>query len=597
MISEPNYSVPKDPKKMIVPKSTKIVDLFGSNHRIQVPKYQRAYAWGKNEILDMMTDLKTSMEDGEPIFLGNFVFDVSNEEIYSIVDGQQRLTSIALLLIACRTRAKELENHQLASALQNKISFTDPTTGEMESERLIPSRTIAKVFQHISNYNWEGDFPAKIGTTAVKRQSNKLEPLYDFMSTEIADFDSTKLSQFLSALYNSYVIQVDIEDTLDAFDIFERMNARGMSLNAADLVKNYLYANLLHSQDIESQWDDITENSDGTLQRMLKYFWVSRRGAVLGKDIYRKLKVYGQSVGAAQLTDELSVFSSYYAALRSNDEHKIAEWFRLEACDNVASNQEYLSRFVAAVQALNLFKIAQHHPLVYSIVKAYERTPQSDGDTKVLLKLLANLEKYHFVNNQVCQRIGNEVEKPYAEFAQKFFSTQDFRGVSSEFNSMLTTKRAPEDEFVSRFVELEYSTMTLAETCYIFDRLNNQGLNASEWVKIFDPDPLVTKKSYNTEHFLSRNPEIQPSPEDKEAVDNIGNLFIISRHTNSHLQNRPPAEKIPLLRERGLSLRYVVKFLGEFEAGDGVWGHRQIRKRAEDMARHGYRSVWNLEQI
>jgi hypothetical protein len=184
---------------MIIPKSTKIVDLFGSNHRIQVPKYQRAYAWGKNEILDMMTDLKTSMEDGEPIFLGNFVFDVSNEEIYSIVDGQQRVTSIALLLIACRTRAKELENHQLATALQNKISFTDPTTGEMASERLLPSPTIANVFKHISNYNWDGNFPAKIGTTAVKRQSNKLEPLYDFMSTELADFDSTKLSQFLAA--------------------------------------------------------------------------------------------------------------------------------------------------------------------------------------------------------------------------------------------------------------------------------------------------------------------------------------------------------------------------------------------------------------
>jgi hypothetical protein len=162
---------------------------------------------------------------------------------------------------------------------------------------------------------------------------------------------------------------------------------------------------------------------------------------------------------------------------------------------------------------------------------------------------------------------------------------------------MLMTKRAPEDEFIAKFVELDYSSVTLAEMCYIFDRINNYGLNASEWVKIFDPDPLVTKKSYNTEHFLSQNPEIPPSQEDKEALDNIGNLFIISRHTNSHLQNRPPAQKIPLLRERGLSLRYVVKFIEEFESGDGVWSHAQIRKRAEDMARHGYREVWNLVQI
>jgi hypothetical protein len=354
---------------------------------------------------------------------------------------------------------------------------------------------------------------------------------------------------------------------------------------------------LLQSQDIEAQWEDITENSDGTLQRMLKYFWVSRRGSVLGKDLYRKLKVYGQSVGAAQLTDELSVFSSYYAAIRSNDRSKIAEWLRLEGCENIASNDEYLKRFVFSAQALNLFKIAQHYPLVYSMAKAYERTPKADSDAKIFLKLLSNLEKYHFVNNQVCQRIGNEVEKPYADFAQKFFSTQDFRGCASDFSTMLMTKRAPEEEFVSRFVELDYSSMSLAETCYIFDRFNNHQLNASEWAPIFDPDPLVTKKSYNTEHLLSRNPEMPVSAEDKEAVDNIGNLFIISRHTNSHLQNRPPLEKIPLLRERGISLRYVAKFIEDFEAGDGLWGHQQIRNRAEAMARKGFREVWNLVQI
>jgi hypothetical protein len=154
---------------MIVPKSTKLVDLFSSSVRLQVPKYQRTYAWGKNELLDMMTDLKSSMEQAEPIFLGNFVFDISDPEIYKIVDGQQRLTSIALLLIACRERAKALGNHQLAHALQNKISFTDPTTGQMESERLLPSPSISDVFVYICKDDWDGEFPAKIGTKAVKR--------------------------------------------------------------------------------------------------------------------------------------------------------------------------------------------------------------------------------------------------------------------------------------------------------------------------------------------------------------------------------------------------------------------------------------------
>lgn len=582
---------------MIVPKRTSIVELYNSNARLQVPKYQRTYAWGKNEVLDMMTDLKSAMESETPIFLGNFVFDISEPEVYKIVDGQQRLTSLTLLLIACRERAKALENHPLAQELQKKISFTDATTGRMISERVLTSPSVSDVFAHVAKEDWDGYFPTKLDNKAVKRQSNKLKPLYDFMKSVLANFDSGKLSQFLKAVYSSYVIQVDIESELDAFDIFERMNARGLSLNAADLVKNYLYSNLLDSQDIldiETQWEDITRNADGTLQRMLKYFWVSKNGPVLGTELYRKLKQFGQTEGAVKLTYDLARFSSYYAAIRSDDEKKIQEWLVQEGCDGVASNHEYLRQFVSAAQGLNLFKITQHFPLIYSIAKAYERTEKLDKDSKVLLRLLKNIERYHFINNQICDRVGNEVEKPYAEFAEKFANTTDFRDTAKSFTALLLDKRAAEVEFVSRFVELDYSSLSLAETCYIFDRINNYGLNASEWAPIYDPDPLITKKNYNTEHFLSQNPENSVSGEERDVVDNIGNLFIISRHTNSHLQNKPPAEKIALLKDRGAGLRYITKFAQDYEAGDLAWGKKEIAQRAENLAEIAYRDVWDI---
>ena len=580
---------------MIVPKNTPVGVLFNTDARLQVPKYQRSYAWGKNELLDMMTDLKTAMSDESAIFLGNFVFDVSEPEVYKIVDGQQRLTSITLLLIACRERAKGLGNHALSQEIQKKISFTDATTGEMVSERVLTSPSISDVFTFISKDSWDGNFPAKIGAKSVKRQSNKLKSLYSYMKSELSAFDSAALSKFLKAIYASYVIQIDIQSQEEAFDIFERMNARGMSLTAADLVKNYLYSHLLDTQDIETQWEDIARNADGTLQRMLKYFWVSRKGYVLGTELYRKLKQYGQSEGAANVTNQLARFSSYYAAIRSDDEAKIAEWLRLEGCDGVAANHEYLKQVVAAAQGLNLFKITQHYPLIYSIIKAYEGTDRTTGDSKVLIALLRNIERYHFVNNQICERVGNEVEKPYAEFSLEFFETRDFRACANKFTIMLRDKLAKEAEFVPRFMELDYDNLTIAETCYIFDRINNSSLNASEWVKVYDPDPLITKKNYNTEHFLSQNPDYAVAAEDMEVVGNIGNLFIISRHTNSRLQNRPPVEKIPLLKERGGQLAYVTKFVRDFEVSDRSWGKTKIVQRAKDLAEKAYRDVWKID--
>jgi hypothetical protein len=550
-----------------------------------------------------MTDLKSAMSDDTPLFLGNFVLDVESENeesIFNIVDGQQRVTTLTLLLIACREHAKFLENFGLAQEIQKKISFTDATTGEMLEERVLVSPSISDVFSHIAKNDWAGDFPDQLDNRGVKLQARKLKPLYEYMKKELELFSLDELSKFLKALYSSYVIQIDIHSELEAFKIFERMNARGQSLTAADLVKNYLYQNLSTEQsiDIESQWEDITGNAGDTLQRMLKYAWISQHGYVAGNELYKKLKLYGQEKGALTLTRDLSDFSAYYAAVRTNNKQKIVDWLRNYGLSEVADNEEYQKQFTAAIMALNLFKVRQHIPLVYAILSAFRKTDKSDNLVKkVLLRLLRNLEKYHFINNLICDRIGNEVEKPYAEYSKRFATTEEFRECAKEFNTLLNEKLANEFEFVSRFVELDYSTLEMPETCYIFDRINNHSLNASQWVEVYNPDPQILKTNFNREHFLSQTPAFDVSDEDRGLVNNIGNLFVISRHTNSQLQNRPPAEKIQLLREKSLNLKYVIDFIDQFESSNRVWGKFEILQRADDLAKKSYREVWKLEQI
>lgn len=587
---------------MINPKSTTIGTLFNIDVRLKVPRYQRKYTWGKGELLDLMADLKSAMQSDSAIFLGSFVLDTASEDnFYNVVDGQQRVTSLALLLIACREHAKTLENPSLAQEIQKKISFTDPTTGEMLEERVLTSPSINEVFGSISANGWDGRFPDQINGRGVKLQNRKIKPLYEYMMKELEVFNGDELSRFLRAVYAAYVIQIDIQSEFEAFDIFERMNARGQSLTAADLVKNYLYQNLSSQDDIdvESKWEDITRNAGDTLQRMLKYFWVSRNGPVLGAELYKKLKQYGTEVGALSLTKELFDFSAYYAAIRSNDKDKLVKWLREYDYGDVANNEEYQDQFVAAIQGINLFKVTQHIPLICSIFSAFGRAEnRASLVSNILLRLMRNIEKYHFVNNEVCDRIGNEVEKPYAEFSKRFASTTDFRQCAREFNNMLGEKLANEFEFVSRFTELGYDSLDVSETAYIFDRINNYSLNASQRQKLYNSDPEIVKASFNTEHFLSQTPSYDDvPPEDMQVVHNIGNLFIISRHTNSTLQNGLPATKIQLLRDKSPNLKYVLDFCDRFESGDRMWGKTEILARARDLAEKAYREVWKMEQI
>ncbi|KKW01391.1 MAG: hypothetical protein UY36_C0023G0010 [Parcubacteria group bacterium GW2011_GWA1_49_11] len=230
---------------MINPNPAKIESILNSSIQFAVPRYQREFTWGKSEALEFFEDLKsyTELETGG-LFLGTLIFDISEErqKKIKVVDGQQRLTTILLLLIACRNLAKKSKAARIAQKIQEKITFEDPTTAESLGPRLIASESVKDVFEEISKYEWNGEFTPKIGNKHVKLQIRRIKPIYDYFYNEIKSFDKAKLSNFLKVIYESYVVRIDIQDEVEAFSIFERTNARGVDLEASDLLKNYLFS-------------------------------------------------------------------------------------------------------------------------------------------------------------------------------------------------------------------------------------------------------------------------------------------------------------------------------------------------------------------
>ena len=87
---------------MISPERQTIEQILGGTKvNFSVPNYQRSFDWGKGELQELMDDLKEIKESkNKDLFLGNFIFDISDSSKYKIVDGQQRLTTISLIFIA-----------------------------------------------------------------------------------------------------------------------------------------------------------------------------------------------------------------------------------------------------------------------------------------------------------------------------------------------------------------------------------------------------------------------------------------------------------------------------------------------------------------
>jgi len=304
---------------MIRPEKKTIEGILkGSDYKFSVPPYQRSFDWGKTELQELMDDLKeTKGEDTKDLFLGNFIFDISEKNNYKIVDGQQRLTTISIILIALREHAKKINESEFAGELQGLIAISSAWSGE-QGNKISVSENIRDIFEYISNREWDGIFPEKIGNKSVKRQVNKVKPIFNYVLNELSSYNKADLTSFTKALLFSYVIVIEVENTEDVFSIFERTNARGLDLNIGDLLKNYIFSYEVEA--FEEKWNEIIANAESSLQRMLKYFWIARRGHIQQSQLYKSLKSYGKELGIEQFVNDLYSFSRYYKAAQSQDQ-------------------------------------------------------------------------------------------------------------------------------------------------------------------------------------------------------------------------------------------------------------------------------------
>jgi uncharacterized protein with ParB-like and HNH nuclease domain len=254
------------------------IETILTKYQLTVPDYQRPYQWKKSEAIEFWEDLmsyfddyKTNPENTGNLFLGTFIFLEKSGSDYEIVDGQQRITSIFILLIAIKNRLIEIDTDQSkrqANAILDILRYLNRAKGVVAGSRLKPSESIKQLFNHMVEDSWSGNFDFK----NLKLQIRKVEPIYSFFYGELKkEFQPEDYAHLLAAIYGTTVVQIVIKEREDAFAIFERTNARGMDLEASDLLKNYLFSKLKDKDgDVETKWEEIQKNSDGTTLRMLK---------------------------------------------------------------------------------------------------------------------------------------------------------------------------------------------------------------------------------------------------------------------------------------------------------------------------------------
>jgi hypothetical protein len=235
-----------------------LTKLFEPTTQYHAPLFQRPYVWTLEKQWEpLWQDIRTAAErqtdasaanDDQPHFLGAIVLELREARevtTKSIIDGQQRMTSLQLVIAAARTAAEEAGEENLARALNALLFFEDWLVEDATQQfKLVPTNADRVAFRLAARHNVTDLKRVPPGdSTRTMEAYRYFRGALDEWLTEIDEVSrGDKLRALVAALRQKVrVVVIDIGRDENAQAIFETMNARGTPLLAADLVKNYLF--------------------------------------------------------------------------------------------------------------------------------------------------------------------------------------------------------------------------------------------------------------------------------------------------------------------------------------------------------------------
>ena len=273
----------------ITPTSLTVNQLLGStNEQYVIPTYQRRYSWHERQVVELIEDIAL-IESGDTHLLGSIVCLAGHHKAglnqLELVDGQQRLTTVSILLNCIRERLEKDGNPGEASEVARMLT-AKPLNGN-------PVRKIALDLIDAD------EFAALMNQDDQKEIKNQdLSRAFKIIREKASSVPIADIREFLYKLTNqALVIRLDVGDAKDAFKLFETINNRGLRLSPTDIIKNFLLGNAarLGPEALDTarkSWAELLGHLDGTnADAFFRYYLMAfTRARVLTSEVVAKFK-------------------------------------------------------------------------------------------------------------------------------------------------------------------------------------------------------------------------------------------------------------------------------------------------------------------
>jgi uncharacterized protein with ParB-like and HNH nuclease domain len=277
-----------------------IYKVFSNDFVFTIPLYQRPYAWTTEQAGELIEDLITSLGDGNepiddvnPYFLGSIVLIKGDKPDAQVVDGQQRLTTLTILLAALRTLVQPQYGTNLTKLLYEEGDLFLDTPNRY---RLTLAKRDADFFQEYIQHEGSINKLKDLNSAALSdSQKNIKENALLFLNRleTLSDSQRVRLTQFI--IKQCFLVTVSTPDLDSAYRIFSVLNERGLDLSLTDILKAEIIGPIpdAEKEAYNSKWEDTQEKlgRDG-FQNLFTHIRMIYRKAKLSGSVLKEFREY-----------------------------------------------------------------------------------------------------------------------------------------------------------------------------------------------------------------------------------------------------------------------------------------------------------------
>ena len=556
-------------------KEVKLLEFIKRSHQFTIPIYQRTYSWTERECRQLWDDILRTGEDdkvlahfiGSVVYIEKGLYHVSSQPPLLVIDGQQRLTTITLIITALARSLGDTEPVDGFSTekLKNRYLIDPDEKGERKHKLLLTQTDKESLLSLVEQKSWPSG-----GSFRIREN-------FEFFEKEIKNLKDLK------PLCKGLLKLVIVDISLDAQKgdkpqvIFESMNSTGKELSQADLIRNFilmdleqtkqekLYKNHWRPMEVDFGQKAYSQHFDDFIR---DYLTIKTGKIPNVRKVYEAFKEYfvRSQASTERLVEDIHTFSDYYCA--------------------IALGKEKNEKLKKAFSDLGDLKVNVSYPLLLQVYHDYKKDLLSLDDFEKVIRLV---ESYIF-RRAICNIPTNSLNKIFAEFASKIFKCSYKKDhyaeyIKAQFLIQPSSGRFPRDEeFFSKI-----------QMCDLYNFRSR-----SYWLKKlenYDRKEEVSINEYTVEHILPQNEDLSVKwkkalgPEWKkvheEYLHTIGNLTLTGY--NPEYRDKFFTEKRDMkggFKESPLRLNEGLRKVE-------TWNESSIKKRAKLLAEKA-KKVWSV---